>query len=298
MKAWRSTWGTWRQSSADDRYERDVDGVWRYGAGRLDRAGLPVVAAIDFLLAELVSPVVGETQRRPPVGPWDDGLPYGMRPQGLYLSLNEVGRRPELRELDHGPSIHDWRSRADWVYLDAGRWERLRTRVIGLRAPELAASGYARLLAAAERDVRVARRQRAQASERRQLIAWALGKRGTTRGQLGRVLGVSRERAHQLIAACANAETDDRARLSSDDISLGALRVADEVWRRSCAHLAEAQSVRRQRVLKASDGHFEMGLGEIADILGVSRSQAQQLRDSAAALVEGPVLGSVPPAPR
>ncbi len=278
MTVWRTGWGTWRESSGDGRYVRDADGVWRYGAGRAECAGLSVVGAVDLTLAELVSPVIGETQRRKTRGPWDDGLPYGTRPDGLYLSLGEVRRRPELRELQGGRQVTDWRSNASWVPIDAQRWQQVEGRVVGLRAPELASSGYAPALAGAQRDVLVARRQRHAAAESRQRVVLSLVANGATRGQLARVLGVSRERVQQLLRS--DAQSEDGARLSGA-VSWGSLRAADAAWRRSCVRLVDALRVRRQRVLKANR-HFEMGLGQIADILGISRSQAQQLRDSAA----------------
>lgn len=44
--------------------------------------------------------------------------------------------------------------------------------------------------------------------------------------------------------------------------------------------VATARATRRSRVLTARD-HFGFGLGQIADTIDVSRSQAQQLRDTA-----------------
>lgn len=147
-------------------------------------------------------------------------------------------------------------------------------RVVGLRAPELSGIIYTRMLAEAERDVRVARRRLRETAERRKRITAALSAAGATRGQLSPLLGVTRERVQQLVAAKQVTSS------VGEPVSRAMLRDADARWRESSEQLQAALQKRRERVLTAS-AHFQMGLGEIADVLGISRTRAQQLRDDA-----------------
>jgi hypothetical protein len=66
----------------------------------------------------------------------------------------------------------------------------------------------------------------------------------------------------------------------------GPAAVKQAAWELRAAEdaLAGARAVRRRRVVSANTA-AGMGLGEIADILDVSRSQAQQLRDAGKAEV-------------
>jgi DNA-binding XRE family transcriptional regulator len=111
------------------------------------------------------------------------------------------------------------------------------------------------------------------------MAAQALIVRGITRGQLAQVLGVSRERVHQLVGR--DAQCRQEVLWPATTVSLRALRETDAAWQGASVRLSRALAIRRQRVQKANS-HFGMGLGQIADIIGVSRSMAQQLRDSAA----------------
>ena len=277
MAGWRDDWGTWRTSAGGARFLRGPDGVWRYGRAQRELAGLPVVSAIDLTLDDLVAARTGESLRRPARMRWNDGLPDGMRRDGLYVAASDVRRVAELGTMRWAPTIRGWTTHAIWIPLDPAQWSRLSKRVVGLRAPELSARTEVRALAEAERTVRARRASRARDSARRRTIARRLAhEQRLTCGQLARVLGVTRERAHQLVH---EPEAPYAAPFEGADVSLRGLRDANDALSVANAALSTAREGRRALVL-AANRDLGIGLGQIADILGVSRAQAQQLRDA------------------
>jgi hypothetical protein len=274
---WRGDWGIWRTSAGGARFLRTSDGVWRYGRTQRELAGLPVVSAIDLTLDELVAARTGESLRRPARMRWNDGLPHGMRHDGLYLAESDARRVTELGTMRWARAIRGWTTHAIWIPVDAAEWGRFSKRVVGLRAPELSASTDVRMLAEAERTVRARRASRARAAARRRTIARRLAhEQRLTCGQLARVLGVTRERAHQLLH---EPEAPHAALFEGADVTLHGLKHANDALSVASAALTTAREGRRALVLTANRD-LGIGLGQIADILGVSRAQAQQLRNA------------------
>jgi hypothetical protein len=235
MAGWRSDWGIWSTSTGGARFLRTPDGVWRYGRTQRELVGLPVVSAIDLTLDELVAARTGESLRRPARMRRNDGLPHGMRRDGLYLAESDVRRVAELGTVRWAPAIRGWTTHAIWIPLDPAQWSRLSKQVVGLRAPELSARADVRTLAEAERTVRARRASRARASARRRTIARRLAhEQRLTCGQLARVLGVTRERAHQLLH---EPEAPHAAPFEGADVSLRGLKDANDALNVASAEL-------------------------------------------------------------
>lgn len=276
---WRSGWGTWRPATtrAPDRFTRDDNGRWRYGTRDPAITGLLVPGARDYWLSELARPVPADGLYRPPeqrTGRGDDGWPSWVRADRGYLPAGQVALTPELRDLADRTDLHDWVTRREWAEIDPTAWAKAAVRPIGLRAPELASTGFSRSLALAERDVRLRLRRRAQAAARRLDELAAARAAGIPTHRVTGLLGITRARLHQLLADVPPMPT----RRSPPD--LRALRAAHEQLQRAHADLVAAQAVRRARVRSAAQ--TGMGLGQIADTLDVSRGRAQQLRDGGA----------------
>ena len=129
-------------------------------------------------------------------------------------------------------------------------------------------------LAQAERDLRRARRDRDELVARRRALLAAARDQGIEPYKLARVLGLSRARLHQLLAAA-----EDQA-VGAESRPLAVARKVHAALEKAEAELLTAELVRRRRV-RTANREFEMGLGAIAAILDTTRRRVQQLRDQA-----------------
>lgn len=277
---WEAAWPEYRVSSdpGGSRYRRGQDRRWRYGPRDTSNAELPVPGAVDFRLGDLVSPSMGERLRRPPdkrSGPWDDGLPYGLGPEDLCLSAGLVHRTIELAQFREGRTTPGWASGRQVVIIDSGHWQAVEGRVIGMRAPELCPTGFARPLAGAERDLRRVRRDRDRLVVRRRTLLVAAHRAGIEAYKIAGALSLTRARVHQLLSAATDASLPDDL---PGPHPLQTLRAVHQDLQRADELLLAGERTRRRRVHRANR-EMGMGLGEIAAILDTSRSRAQQLRD-------------------
>jgi hypothetical protein len=229
--------------------------------------GLPVVAAsTEPLDASLIPHAASELGW--PANRWS--VPEWPQDEPLYTRETDVRRIPGLAAFA-GRRVRREQG-LDWIEVTAEEWFEASQATPCLRAPELSDHPYTRALAEAERDLRAALRSREQAAAARASVARGLAAAGRSRAQIARALGVTRERAHQLVV--------EAPVTSEPAVSFVDLAAAVRAFEAAQQSVGTARATRRSRVLTASE-HFGFGLGQIADTIEVSRSQAQQLRDTA-----------------
>jgi len=270
--------------------QMDPDGVWviargdgefRRTAGRWVhdlRAGawreFPVPGARDVTFEGLH----GHRILDPRLDPTLDRHHWLLRGDLLYIRLRDV---QQFAELSWARTQHRQRHRTlgTLCIFSAEQWERRRSIVIGMWAPELVRTDLRGALAAAGLDERAAERDARSAAGYRR----ALMRRGATHFRLShRVLataaGVSRGRVDQILREPGRYGDAAAAGAGSADEILEQLALATSMHRQARQRLARARDARAAAVREAR--RRSLSFGQIAVCLDVSRGRVQQLAGS------------------
>ena len=155
-------------------------------------------------------------------------------------------------------------------------WERRRTQVIGVWAPELVQTDFRGAVAAAGLDERAAARDaRSAAGYRRALVHRGAREFGLSRRRLAAVTHLSRGRIDQILSETVTSGSASAREARTLDDLLHRLDRAANAHREAVERLRAARHVRAQRVTQARDEGIS--LAQIAACLGVTRGRIQQL---------------------
>jgi len=267
----------------------DPDGVWviRRGDGEFRRAGsgwvhapdigawreLPVPGARDVSLEELHGDRILDPRLNPALDRYHWRL--GQLDRVLYIRLGDAD---EFAELAWARPWHRQRNRTLGTLcgFSAAEWERRRSTVIGMWAPELVRGDLRGRLASAGLDERAAARDaRSAAGYRRALMRRGATQFGLSHRILATAAGVSRGRVDQILREPGRLGDTAAAGASSADEILERLAVATSAHRQARQRLHEARYGRVAAVREAR--RRSLSLGQIALCLGVSRGRVQQL---------------------
>lgn len=210
----------------------------------------------------------------PHLDPTLEKHPWYLHGDGLYIRLDDAKEFSEL-SWARTPYRHRHQRLGTLCAFSAEEWDRRRSTVIGMWAPELVRDDPRGTLAVAGLEERAAARDaRSAAGYRRALV-----RRGTHLGLSHRTLaeatGVSRGRIDQILrepgrygdAAAAGARGTTQV---LEQLALATLRHREARQRLERARDARAAAVREAR-------QRSLSFGQIALCLGVSRGRAQQL---------------------
>lgn len=265
----------------------DADGVWVTGRGdgEFRRAGsawvhapdvgawreFPVPGARDVTLEELH----GHRILDPRLDPTLDRHHWALRGDVLYLRLGDAH---EFAELAWARTPHRQRHRTLGTLcgFSAEEWERRRSTVIGMWAPELVRGDVRGRLAAAGLDERAAARDlRSAAGYRRALMRRGATHFGLSHRILATVVGVSRGRVDQILREPGRVGDTTAAGAISTDEVLERLALATSTHRQARQRLDQARYARAAAVREAR--RRSLSFGQIALCLDVSRGRVQQL---------------------
>jgi hypothetical protein len=266
--------GAWVIARGDDEFRRAAAGGWvhspRVGAWR----DLAVPGARDITLQELHGHRILDWRSDPTLdnGHW--------RLDGDVLHIR-FGDAEQFSELSWARTPHRQRhpSLGTLCVFSAEQWERRRSTVIGMWAPELLRSDLRGRLAAAALDERAAvRDRRSAAGYRRALIRRGAMHFRLSHRDLSRAAKVSRGRVDQILHEAGRYGDAAAAGATSADEVLGQLALARSTHRQACERLEQARDLRAAAVREAR--REGLSFGQIALCLGISRGRVQQLARS------------------
>jgi plasmid maintenance system antidote protein VapI len=259
--------GVWVVARGDGEFRR-VDGEWVHAAGGGSWAGLPVPGARDVTLEELH----GHRMVRLDV---DDHAHWRLGPTGMYVLLDDARTFAEL----------DWAHTKDQLRhprlgtlsgFPVAEWDRRRTAVVGLWAPEILRGDIRAAIAAAGLDERAATRgARSSSGYRRALLRRGAGVFGLTHRELAAAAGISRGRISQIL------DEPGQEGAAAARSAASAQQVLERLVRAAAAHdrvfvrLEAMRAARARMVVEAREQGLT--LSEIAECLGVTRGRVHAM---------------------
>lgn len=265
--------GVWVIARGDAEFRR-AEGRWAHGPDAGAWRELPVPGALDVTLAQLHDHRILD----PDLDPTLERLYWQLQGRVLHIRLDDA---QQFAELSWARTPHRQRhgTLGTLCAFPAQEWERRRTTVIGMWAPELVHGDVRGKLAAAGLDERAAARDaRSAAGYRRGLIRRGARHFRLSHRTLAEAAGVSRGRIDQILREPGRYGDAAAASATSSGAVLEQLGLATSRHSQARERLGRARDARATAVREAR--RQGLSLGQIAACLGVSRGRAQQLARS------------------